>query len=71
MSLQTTNRVGGYGQTDLRVGATLGSVGLNFFVNNLTDKRGVTFGYSDFGLGEQDFIIRPRTYGVMFDWKMK
>ncbi len=27
----------------------------------MTDKRGVTFGYGDFGLGVQDFIIRPRT----------
>jgi outer membrane receptor protein involved in Fe transport len=71
-SLQTPNlRINGYGQTDLRIGATFNSVGITAFVNNVTDKRGVTFGYGDFGLGLQDFIIRPRTIGVTLDWKMR
>lgn len=71
-SLQTPNlRINGFGQTDLRIGATFNSVGVTAFVNNVADKRGVTFGYGDFGLGLQDFIIRPRTFGVSFDWKMK
>ena len=71
-SLQTPNlRINGYGQTDLRIGATFSSVGVTAFVNNVTDKRGVTFGYGDFGLGLQDFIIRPRTIGVTLDWKMR
>jgi outer membrane receptor protein involved in Fe transport len=71
-SLQTPNlRINGYGQTDLRIGATFNSVGITAFVNNLTDKRGVTFGYGDFGLGLQDFIIRPRTIGVSLDWKLR
>ncbi len=71
-SLQTPNlRINGFGQTDLRVGATFKSVGVTAFVNNVADKRGVTFGYGDFGLGLQDFIIRPRTFGVAFDWKMR
>jgi outer membrane receptor protein involved in Fe transport len=71
-SLQTPNlRINGYGQTDLRVSATFNSVGITAFVNNVTDKRGVTFGYGDFGLGLQDFIIRPRTIGVTLDWKVR
>ena len=71
-SLQTPNlRINGFGQTDLRVGATFDAVSVNLFVNNVADKRGVTFGYGDFGLGEQDFIIRPRTIGVSLDWKMR
>jgi iron complex outermembrane receptor protein len=71
-SLQTPNlKINGYGQTDLRIGATFKSVGVTAFVNNLTDKRGVTFGYGDFGLGLQDFIIRPRTVGLTLDWKMR
>lgn len=71
-SLQTPNlRINGYGQTDLRINATFSNVGVTAFVNNLTDKRGVTFGYGDFGLGVQDFIIRPRTIGLMLDWKMR
>lgn len=71
-SLQTPNlRINGYGQTDLRVSATFNSVGVTAFVNNVTDKRGVTFGYGDFGLGLQDFIIRPRTIGVTLDWKVR
>lgn len=71
-SLQTPDlRVNGYAQTDLRVSAQFASVGVTAFVNNVTDKRGVTFGYGDFGLGVQDFIIRPRTIGVTFDWKMR
>ncbi|MFC4309832.1 TonB-dependent receptor domain-containing protein [Steroidobacter flavus] len=70
-SLQTPDlRINGYGQTDLRFSGQFASVGVTAFVNNVTDKRGVTFGYGDFGLGVQDFIIRPRTIGVMFDWKM-
>ncbi|GFE89218.1 TonB-dependent receptor domain-containing protein [Steroidobacter agaridevorans] len=71
-SLQTPElRINGYGQTDLRVSAQIANVGLTAFVNNVTDKRGVTFGYGDFGLGVQDFIIRPRTIGLMLDWKMR
>ncbi|HEY5758606.1 MAG TPA: TonB-dependent receptor, partial [Steroidobacter sp.] len=71
-SLQTPDlRINGYGQTDLRFSGQFANVGITAFVNNVTDKRGVTFGYGDFGLGEQDFIIRPRTIGVMFDWKMR
>lgn len=71
-SLQTPDlRINGFGQTDLRVGATFNNVGVTAFVNNLTDKRGVTFGYGDFGLGLQDFIVRPRTFGVSFDWKLR
>ncbi|HEY0682629.1 MAG TPA: TonB-dependent receptor [Steroidobacter sp.] len=71
-SLQTPDlRINGYGQTDLRVNATFANVGVTAFVNNVTDKRGVTFGYGDFGLGVQDFIIRPRTFGLMLDWKMR
>jgi outer membrane receptor protein involved in Fe transport len=70
-SLQTPDlRINGYGQTDLRFSGQFSNIGVTAFVNNVTDKRGVTFGYGDFGLGEQDFIIRPRTIGVMFDWKM-
>ncbi|MET0535696.1 MAG: TonB-dependent receptor [Steroidobacter sp.] len=71
-SLQTPRlRINGYGQTDLRLATTFDQVGVSLFVSNLTDKRGVTFGYGDFGLGLQDFIIRPRTYGVSFDWKLR
>jgi outer membrane receptor protein involved in Fe transport len=71
-SLQTPDlRINGYGQTDLRLSGQFANVGVTAFVNNVTDKRGVTFGYGDFGLGVQDFIIRPRTIGVMLDWKMR
>ncbi len=71
-SMQTPDlRINGYGQTDLRLSGQFANVGVTAFVNNLTDKRGVTFGYGDFGLGVQDFIIRPRTIGVMLDWKMR
>jgi hypothetical protein len=71
-SLQTPElRINGYGQTDLRVSAQIASVGLTAFVNNVADKRGVSFGYGNFGLGVQDFVIRPRTVGLMLDWKMR
>jgi iron complex outermembrane receptor protein len=71
-SLQTPDlRINGYGQTDLRLSGQFANVGVTAFVNNVADKRGVTFGYGDFGLGVQDFIIRPRTIGVMLDWKMR
>jgi len=64
-------RLNGYSETDLRVAATFGKVGTAVFVNNLTDERGVTFGYGDFGLGLQDFIIRPRTFGVTVNWSFE
>ena len=51
-------RADGYSQTDLRIGATFNSVMVTAFVENLTDQRGVTFGYGDFGLGVQDFDSR-------------
>jgi iron complex outermembrane receptor protein len=71
-SLQTPDlRVDGYSQTDLRIGATFKSVGVTAFINNLADSRGVTFGYGNFGLGVQDFIIRPRTFGLSVDWKFR
>lgn len=71
-SLQTPDlRLNGYSQTDVRFGMTFNTVDVTAFVNNAADKRGVTFGYGDFGLGVQDFIIRPRTFGVSMDWKFR
>jgi iron complex outermembrane receptor protein len=70
-SLQTPDiRINGYSQTDMRLGATFKEVDATLYVQNLTDERGVTFGYGDYGTGLTEFLIRPRTVGVSLSWKL-
>jgi len=45
-------------------------VDVSAFVNNLTDRRAVTFGYGSGILGVQQFYIRPRTFGLSVSWGM-
>jgi outer membrane receptor protein involved in Fe transport len=63
--------VGGYNVFDLRGGITLNGVEVIGFVNNLTDERAVTTATytGNFGDTQNDFIMRPRTFGLTLRWK--
>jgi iron complex outermembrane receptor protein len=70
-TLQQPNvRVAGYNQFDVRTNFDLGRFDLGLFVTNLTDRRAVTFGYgiSATGTGRNEFITRPRTFGMTLNW---
>jgi hypothetical protein len=47
-----------------------GNTEVTLYGTNLTDRRGVTFSYGDFGIGLQDFVIRPRTVGLRLNWQI-
>ncbi|MBX7249765.1 MAG: TonB-dependent receptor [Caulobacteraceae bacterium] len=63
--------VGGYNVFDLRAGVTINGVEVIGFVNNLTDERAVTTATytGNFGDTQNDFIMRPRTFGLTLRWK--
>lgn len=67
---QPDYRINGYSQLDARFSLFLGNTELSLYGTNLTDRRGVTFSYGDFGLGLQDFVIRPRTVGLRLNWQI-
>ncbi|MHB8283457.1 MAG: TonB-dependent receptor [Caulobacteraceae bacterium] len=68
---QPQYRIDGYSQFDARLAFTLvDNVEATLYGSNLTDSRGVTFSYGDFGLGLENFVIRPRTVGFQLDWRM-
>jgi outer membrane receptor protein involved in Fe transport len=70
-TLQQTNvRVAGYNQFDVRTNFDLGRFDLGLFVTNLTDRRAVSFGYgvAATGIGRNEFITRPRTFGITLNW---
>ncbi|TWI67407.1 outer membrane receptor protein involved in Fe transport [Pseudoduganella lurida] len=67
----TGQRINGFAQFDARYAMWFDNLELSLFVNNIADKRGVTFTYgSDANLGNQEFIIRPRTAGVRLHWQL-
>ena len=63
-------RVAGYNQFDVRTNFDLGRFDVGLFVTNLTDRRAVSFGYgiSATGTGRNEFITRPRTFGITLNW---
>lgn len=62
--------IGNYNIFDLRAGMSLGgNVTAAFYVDNIADKRGVTAA-EDFGSNVTDFLIKPRTIGLQFDWTL-
>jgi iron complex outermembrane receptor protein len=63
-------RINGYSQIDGRFSVMLGTTEVSLYGTNLTDRRGVTFSYGDFGAGLQSFVIRPRTYGLRLNWQI-
>jgi len=68
---QTDQRINGFSQFDGRYAMWFDNVELSLFVNNIADKRGVTFSYGNDALfGQQQFVIRPRTAGVRLHWQL-
>jgi outer membrane receptor protein involved in Fe transport len=68
---QPNQRINGFSQFDARYAMWFDNVELSVFVNNIADKRGVTFSYGSNELfGQQDFVIRPRTAGVRLHWQL-
>jgi iron complex outermembrane receptor protein len=68
---QADQKINGYAQFDGRYTMSFDHVDLTLYVNNIADKRGVTFSYgSDPTIGQQEFVIRPRTAGVRLNWQL-
>lgn len=70
-SLQYDQTQGGYNLFDLRAGSTIGRFQIAVFVDNLTDKAGITSATFVPQTSERrEYILRPRTIGVTLDWKL-
>lgn len=68
---QADQRINGFSQFDARYAMWFDNLELSLFVNNIADKRGVTFSYgSEEPFGQQQFVIRPRTAGVRLHWRL-
>jgi iron complex outermembrane recepter protein len=59
---------GGYNLFDVRLSATIAGVGVSAFVENIGDERGVTQAVTN-NRGQSEYIVRPRTYGMTFDYR--
>lgn len=59
---------GGYNLFDMRLSATIAGVGVSAFVENINDERGVTQAVTN-NRGVSEYIVRPRTYGMTFDYR--
>lgn len=60
---------GGYNLFDLRAGGTIGHFGITAFIQNITDKRGVTNSVTSV-LGPVEYLTRPRTIGLTLDYRL-
>lgn len=63
--LEAASSQGGYHLFDARIGGKLGPVGMTVFLENITDRRGVT--NSSLLPPLQEYLVRPRTMGVTLD----
>jgi outer membrane receptor protein involved in Fe transport len=61
--------VGDYNTYDFRAGAEFGNFSVAAYVDNLTNKRGVTAA-EFFGTAVTDFYVVPLTGGVQVDWHL-
>ena len=68
---QADQRINGFSQFDARYAIWFSNLELSLFVNNITDKRGITFSYGENELfGREEFVIRPRTIGLRLHWRL-
>jgi iron complex outermembrane recepter protein len=67
---QPQYRVGNYNQIDMLFGMSFGNCDVSLYGQNLTDARGATFSYGDYGAGVQNFLIRPLTVGLRASWQI-
>ena len=61
--------VGDYNLLDGRVSGRFDKIEATIFVNNIADKRGVTQNYDEVGTPYEQYIVRPRTYGLTLDYR--
>jgi outer membrane receptor protein involved in Fe transport len=61
--------IGDYNVFDARAGLTFGKFDVSAYVNNIADSRGVTAAEAA-GPYIQNFILRPRTVGLQFNWHL-
>lgn len=61
----------GYNIFDARAAVSAGTLTLTAFVNNIGDKRAVTFGYGSDIYGQTQFYVRPRTFGLQANWSLR
>lgn len=56
---------------DTRASIDIATVTVSAFVNNIGNKRAVTFGYGGSPNGLTQFYVRPRTFGLQLNWRLK
>lgn len=68
---QPQYKVYGYHKFDAQFSVNLyEDTTLTIYGKNLNNSHAATFTYGDFGSGLQEFIIRPRNFGVRVNWNM-
>ncbi len=67
----TGETINGFSQFDARYAMWFDNVEVSAYVNNIADKRGVTFSYGNTAAyGVEQFVIRPRTAGLRLRWSL-
>jgi iron complex outermembrane recepter protein len=67
---QPQYRVYGYNRFDALLSIKIRpDTSVTLFGENLGNVHPATFTYGDYGIGLQEFIIRPRTFGVRLNWQ--
>ena len=61
--------VGNYSLLDARASGRYDNLEATVFINNIADKRGVTTASDVAGAPFEQFIVRPRTYGLTLDYR--
>lgn len=55
---------------DARASVKLSSFDLALFVNNIGNRQAITFAYVTAATGNEQFYVRPRTFGIQASWSM-
>jgi len=64
------NAQGGYNLVDIRAGVNFGDVGINLFVENVGDARGVAQSTAGLVRGPIQYLVRPRTLGITLAYRL-
>jgi iron complex outermembrane recepter protein len=63
-------RQGGYNLFDARASISVNRFGISMFVENVGNAHGISQALAD-NRGFTEYVVRPRTYGLTLDYKMK
>jgi len=61
--------LGNYNLLDARVSGRYDNLAATVFVSNIADKRGVTNASYESGTPFEQYVVRPRTYGLTLDYR--